>query len=86
MIYQPLADLLADQYPTYGLYLDEELNFLKVTDRPGDYELPGASEIARLYLEKILSIQPNSPYYLAGLSFGGVVAFEVAQQLQALGK
>lgn len=86
MIYQPLADLLADQYATYGLYLDEELNFSKATDRPGAYELPDVSEIARLYLEKILSIHPNGPYCLAGVSFGGVVAFEVAQQLQALGK
>jgi len=77
---------LADQYATYGLYIDEELNFLKATGRPGADELPEVSEIARLYLEKILTIQANGPYYLAGLSFGGIVAFEVAQQLQALGK
>ncbi|HLC29920.1 MAG TPA: thioesterase domain-containing protein, partial [Dehalococcoidia bacterium] len=30
-------------------------------------------------------VQPQGPYYLGGLSFGGVVAFEMAQQLRARG-
>ncbi|MPZ75766.1 MAG: amino acid adenylation domain-containing protein, partial [Deltaproteobacteria bacterium] len=38
--------------------------------------------IAAHYLKEIRSVQPEGPYLLAGYSFGGVVAFEIAQQLQ----
>jgi thioesterase domain-containing protein len=31
-------------------------------------------------------VQPEGPYYLGGLSFGGIVAFEVAQKLAAKGQ
>jgi len=32
-----------------------------------------------------LTVQPQGPYYLAGASFGGLVAYEMANQLQARG-
>lgn len=40
-------------------------------------------EMARRYLTLIEQVQPTGPYLLAGHSFGGAVAFELAQQLQA---
>jgi len=43
-------------------------------------------EIAAYYLEEIHTVQPHGPYYLMGLSAGGVVAFEMAQQLQVQGE
>ncbi|MDO6429754.1 amino acid adenylation domain-containing protein [Flavitalea sp. BT771] len=42
--------------------------------------------IAMEYVEAILRVNPDGPYYLAGYSYGGVVAFEMAQQLVARGK
>ena len=42
-------------------------------------------DIASNYLPAVRAIQPRGPYYLGGYSFGGVVAFEMAQQLQAVG-
>ncbi|MGL5832106.1 MAG: thioesterase domain-containing protein, partial [Waterburya sp.] len=39
-------------------------------------------EMAKLYIEEIKTIQPQGPYLLGGYSFGGLVAFEMAQQLQ----
>jgi thioesterase domain-containing protein len=42
--------------------------------------------MARHYVEAIRSEQPEGPYFMAGLSFGGVVAFEMAQQLHAQGE
>jgi aspartate racemase len=42
-------------------------------------------EMARYYIEEIQTIQPEGPYYLAGQSSGGIVAFEMAQQLIAQG-
>lgn len=43
-------------------------------------------ELARDHIERIRSIQPHGPYRLAGYSFGGLVALEVAQQLQRAGE
>jgi thioesterase domain-containing protein len=36
--------------------------------------------------KQIQTLQPNGPYYLGGYSFGGVVAFEMARQLQEQGE
>jgi amino acid adenylation domain-containing protein/non-ribosomal peptide synthase protein (TIGR01720 family) len=44
------------------------------------------AEMAAHYLEEIRSVQPAGPYLLGGLSFGGYVAFEMAQQLRARGE
>ncbi|HEY4309676.1 MAG TPA: amino acid adenylation domain-containing protein [Pirellulales bacterium] len=37
--------------------------------------------MARDYIQAIRTIQPEGPYYLAGWSFGGLVAYEMARQL-----
>ncbi len=42
--------------------------------------------MAAYYIEKIRTVQPEGPYALGGLSSGGVVAFEMAQQLRAMGE
>jgi thioesterase domain-containing protein/acyl carrier protein len=43
-------------------------------------------EMAKLYIEKIKTIQPQGPYLLGGYSFGGLVAFEMARQLKEQGQ
>lgn len=42
-------------------------------------------DMATYYIQAIQSIQPKGPYLLGGHSFGGIVAFEMAQQLNKLG-
>lgn len=42
--------------------------------------------MAAHYVTEILKIQPHGPYYMGGSSAGGIVAFEMAQQLVAQGK
>jgi amino acid adenylation domain-containing protein len=42
-------------------------------------------DIARTHVEQLRSIQPDGPYLLAGWSFGGVLGYEMAQQLRAAG-
>jgi amino acid adenylation domain-containing protein len=42
-------------------------------------------DIARNHVEQLRSIQPDGPYLLAGWSFGGVLGYEMAQQLRAAG-
>ena len=55
--------------------------------------LDGASEphdsveqMAADYVDEIRRLQPGGPYLLAGHSFGGVIAFEMARQLQRQGE
>ncbi len=40
---------------------------------------------ARRHVRSMRSIQPHGPYYIAGHSFGGIVALEIAKQLEAAG-
>lgn len=42
--------------------------------------------MAEHYIEEIRSLQPEGPYFLGAYSLGGLIALEVAQQLQDLGQ
>ena len=42
--------------------------------------------LASQYVSSLKKIQPQPPYYLAGHSFGGLVAFEMARQLSISGE
>jgi acetoacetyl-CoA synthetase len=43
-------------------------------------------DMARGYVSAMRAAQPNGPYVLAGYSFGGLVAFEMARQLLTVGE
>ncbi|MBN2717429.1 MAG: acyltransferase domain-containing protein [Deltaproteobacteria bacterium] len=43
-------------------------------------------EIAEDHIAAIRHNQPRGPYYIAGYSFGGAIAFEMAQRLTAVGE
>ncbi|NEP54598.1 MAG: alpha/beta fold hydrolase, partial [Moorea sp. SIO3C2] len=76
--YSYLARYLSSDQPFYGLQaigLDGESEpYTRVED------------IAAHNIQEIQSIQPQGPYLLGGHSFGGHVAFEMAQQLQKQGQ
>lgn len=42
--------------------------------------------MAASYVREMLSLQPDGPYFLAGFSVGGMVAFEMARALSAMGR
>jgi thioesterase domain-containing protein len=42
--------------------------------------------MAACYIRELETIQPQGPYLLGGWSFGGIVAYEMAQQLAAKGQ
>jgi NRPS condensation-like uncharacterized protein/acyl carrier protein len=78
LTYLNLSRYLGSEQPVYGLQargLDGKDSF--------DTRI---EDMATHYLEEILTLHPQGPYFLAGLSGGGVIAFEVAQQLQQKGK
>ncbi len=41
--------------------------------------------LASLYVEEIMAVQPNGPYFLGGACYAGWIAFEIAHQFQAKG-
>ena len=43
-------------------------------------------EMAACYIDSMLKVNPKGPYAIAGFSFGGIVAFEMARQLKEQGK
>jgi len=42
-------------------------------------------DMAEHYISEIRKVQPQGPYFLGGYSYGGTIAFEMAQQLAAAG-
>ena len=67
------AEQLKDDY---SFYVIEPYN-LNHKENP----LKTIEDMAGKYIEIIKSIQPQGPYYIGGLCFGGVVAHEMALQL-----
>ncbi len=55
---------------------------------PNGYEnwFESIEAMAACYIDSIVKINPTGPYAIAGFSFGGIVAFEIARQLKAQGK
>lgn len=47
---------------------------------------PSLEALAARYLETLRRARPHGPYLLGGWSMGGIVAFEMARQLTALGE
>ena len=64
--------------PIYGL----QAKGLDGTEEP----LDKMEDIAAHYIAEVLEHNPTGPYAIAGYSFGGYVAYEMAQQLTAMGK
>ena len=52
----------------------------------GSYSIPPVEKVAELYLRLVRKRQPRGPYFLAGFSYGGLVAYEMALQLTAAGE
>jgi len=73
-----LVDALQTERPVIGL----QAQCLDGEGLPPDR----VEEIAAQYIRQIRVVQPAGPYALAGLSFGGLVALEIAQQLQRMGE
>jgi amino acid adenylation domain-containing protein len=68
-----IATLVDPDRPVYGI---QAAGFDGV---PPPYR--PVEELAARYLAEIRAVRPDGPYVLGGLSFGGLVAFEMAQQL-----
>ncbi|TXE12887.1 amino acid adenylation domain-containing protein [Seonamhaeicola algicola] len=78
LIYKNLAENLDKDQPVYGL----QAKGISGDEKPHD----SVEAMAAHYISEILTINPNGPFKLAGFSFGGIIAFEMAKQLKSKGK
>ena len=78
LCYVDLARHLGSDHPFYGIQArglyGEQLPYTHIED------------MAEHYIAAMRVVQPHGPYFLGGWSFGSVVAFEIAQQLQRQGQ
>ncbi len=76
--YRELARHLEADQPFYGIQQfhsgDDFARYASIED------------MADFYLGEIRELQPTGPYFLGGHSFGGLVAYRIAQKLSALGE
>ena len=78
LCYYDLARCLGPDQPFYGL----QAKGLDGQEEPSTT----VEDMAVDYIEALRVIQPEGPYLLAGWSYGGLVAFEMARKLQAQGQ
>ena len=78
LYYYPLAKHLGVDQPFYGL---------QAVGLDGESEpLRRVEDLAAVYLQEVRAVQAHGPYRIAGHCFGGLVAFEMAQQLLRAGE
>lgn len=87
MRYRALAAQLGPAQPVYGVYDEIELDLWDPDSALGSPALPWPSlaAMARRCVAQVRAVQPDGPYRLAGHSFGGLLALEMAHQLRAAG-
>ena len=76
--FQELAKRMKPDFPFYGLQsqgLDGKSDLFTTIE-----------SMAAHYLEEIRGVQPHGPYHVGGFSMGGLVAYQMAQQLLAAGE
>ncbi len=69
-------------------YLDQNQILIGIdyTGRDGrEIQTKTVEAFGEMHMQQILNIQPQGPFYICGFSFGGLVAFEIAQRFNKLG-
>jgi amino acid adenylation domain-containing protein len=78
MPFNDLAQNLGQDQPFYGLRAQG------LDGRNSPYNR--IEDMAAHYIREMRALKPDGPYLIGGMCFGGIVAFEMAQQLQAQGQ
>ena len=68
------------------LGLDQPVYALRSRALAGQEEFGCIEDMAAQYVADLRAFQPQGPYFLGGYCFGGIVAYEMAQQLRAHGQ
>jgi len=76
--YLPLVHTLSTAHEVYGV----QSQLLNNDQQP----MNTMEEMGAHYSQEIRKLQPHGPYWIGGASFGGSLAYEIAQQLTAAGE
>jgi len=78
LIFARLTKLLGSEQPVFGL----QARGLDGKEQP----FTSVPEMAAHYVDEIRRVRPRGPYKIAGLCTGGLIAYEIAQQLMRCGE
>jgi thioesterase domain-containing protein len=85
--YVNLARYLGLDQPFYGLHAPDRSRCESVAGHGTlSTDCTTVEEMAAAYVAAIQEVQPQGPYLLGGWSLGGIIAFEMARQLQQQGE
>ena len=76
--YHTLSKVLDIHRPIYGL----QPRGIDGKQQP----IERIEDMASYFIQSIQTVQPQGPYFIAGYSFGGIVAFDIARQLTERGE
>jgi thioesterase domain-containing protein len=74
--FRPLGQHLGADWPIYGLSAQ-----LLGQNAPKNR----VEDLAAYYIDQMRRLQPEGPYYLTGMSYGGIIVYEMARQLEQQG-
>jgi len=77
LVFAKLARLLGTEQPLYGL----QARGLDGKEAP----FTSVSEMAAHYVQEVRRMHPDGPYLIGGVCTGGLIGYEMARQLTALG-
>jgi thioesterase domain-containing protein len=75
-VYIDFCNHLNDAFNCWGIKAERLKNYTPVNLT--------IEELARGYIGKLKRVQPHGPYYIAGWSIGGTIAFEMIRQLEQM--
>jgi amino acid adenylation domain-containing protein len=78
LLYRQLTSHMGNDQPVYGL---QSLGL----SGDGQFQTT-VQEMAAQYIKEIVTVQPKGPYFVGGYCLGGIIAFEIARQLNSLGE
>lgn len=82
-----LGNVMNFKYLTYYLGEDQPVYGIQALGLDGkEPPLSSFAEMAARNIKIIKTVQPQGPYFLGGFSFGGLIAFEMSQQLLKAGE
>ena len=84
-IYREFAQSVGKVQPVFGVYVEEEQAINNQIAKGGKPTI-SIERLVDAYFNALARVRPHGPYRLAGLSFGGILAMELASRLRAHGE
>jgi acyl-coenzyme A synthetase/AMP-(fatty) acid ligase/thioesterase domain-containing protein/acyl carrier protein len=86
VVHDQFGNLFPVRQMVSGLVADQPVFGIQAESLSGELPNETLPEIAARYVEQIRVVAPGGPYQLYGSMIGGLIAFEMALQLEALGE